>query len=98
MLGLRVWGKQGGLVWRRDNKVSDLSSEIMRWTVFSYCSKLMGRYPVCGWLQVATAVMKRRVNHLTVRWDEIIASEKLRRFLRFWMKSGRMTQCKDDGM
>ncbi|KAG0725639.1 hypothetical protein GWK47_038205 [Chionoecetes opilio] len=82
VLGLKVWGEQGGLVWRRDNEVTDVPSEITRRTVFSYCGKLVGHYPVCGWLRVATAFIKRRVNHLTERWDEVVADEELRRCLR----------------
>ncbi|KAG0719421.1 hypothetical protein GWK47_050518 [Chionoecetes opilio] len=82
VLGLKVWGEQGGLVWRRDNEVGNVPSEITRGTVFSYCGKLVGHYPVCGWLRVATAFIKRRVNHLTERWDEVVADEELRRCLR----------------
>ena len=40
--------------------------------IFSVCGKLTGHFPVCGWLLVATAFVKRRVNALTIGWDDEI--------------------------
>ena len=80
-LGIRVWGEQGDLVWRRDNAVLDVPRELTRRNVFSYCGKLTGHYPVCGWLRIATAFMKRKVNNLTERWDDAVADGDLRRLL-----------------
>ena len=74
--GLRVWGEQGGLAWRRD-ELSNVPPELMWGVVFSYCSKLVGHYPVCGWLRVVTAFIKRRANHITESWNEVICNEKL---------------------
>ena len=81
VLGLRVWGEQRGLVWKRDSEVDNVPSELTKRVVFSFCGKLVGHYPVCGWLRVATAFIKRRANFLSERWDEVIADEELRRCL-----------------
>ena len=46
--------------------------------MFSFCGKLIGHLPVCGWLPVATAFMKRKANSSTSTWDEDIYDESLR--------------------
>ena len=58
--------------------MDSISSELMRRAVFSSCGKLMGHYPVCGWLRVATGCIKRRTNLLSERWDEVITDEEIR--------------------
>ena len=52
-----------------------------RRSVFSFCGKLIGHFPVCGWVRVATAFMKRRANSSTGTWDEDIHDELLRAML-----------------
>ena len=49
--------------------------------MFSYCGELVGHSPVCGWLRVATAFVKRKANLITDSWDEVIYEEDLRRIL-----------------
>ncbi|CDW57882.1 hypothetical protein TTRE_0000618001 [Trichuris trichiura] len=49
--------------------------------VFSYCGKLVGHLPVCGWLRVATAFAKRKANDDTASWDEVIDDNELRTLL-----------------
>ena len=78
VLGLRVWGEGSGLHWRRDNKVGDVPRELTRRSVFSYCGKLLGHFPVCGWLRVAVAFMKRKINNITSSWDEVANDDSLR--------------------
>ena len=34
------------------------------------CGKLMGHLPVCGWLRIATASMRRHANSVTAGWDD----------------------------
>lgn len=82
VLGLKVWGEHGNLFWRRDNSVGDVPSQLTRRSVFSYCGKLLGHFPVCGWLRVAVAFIKRRVNYLTTSWDEAVADEQLEAMLQ----------------
>ena len=38
-------------------------------TVFSMCGKLVGQFPVCGWLRVIAEVLKRRVTVVIKEWD-----------------------------
>ena len=51
---------------------------LTRRSVFSFCGKLIGHLPVCGWLRVATAFTKRKANSSTSTWDEEIYDESLR--------------------
>uniref|UniRef100_A0A5S6QF95 Reverse transcriptase domain-containing protein n=1 Tax=Trichuris muris TaxID=70415 RepID=A0A5S6QF95_TRIMR len=48
-----------------------------RRSVFSYCGKLIGHFPVCGWLRVAEAFIKRKVNDVTASWDQVIKDAEL---------------------
>ena len=76
-----VWGEEGGLFWKRDNKIADLPNKLTCRSVFSYCSKLVGHYPVCGWLRVATAFIKQRANDVTKGWDDMITGGQVRMLL-----------------
>ena len=66
------------LFWGRDGKMSGLPSQLTRRTVFSYCGKLTGHFPVCGWLRVAVAYVKRRANAVTHGWNDVIVDDDLR--------------------
>ncbi|MPC49431.1 hypothetical protein E2C01_043230 [Portunus trituberculatus] len=44
--------------------------------------KFVGHYPICGWVRVVTAFIKRKVNEATERWNDIIVDEEIRRLLR----------------
>ncbi|KFD72888.1 hypothetical protein M514_14792 [Trichuris suis] len=81
VLGLRVWGERDRLVWRRDTKVGDVPQRLSRRSVFSYCGRLTGHFPVCGWLRVAAAFLKRAVTAATSSWDEAVESSWLKTFL-----------------
>ena len=78
MLGLDVWGERGELHWKRSNAFGEVPDTLTRHSVFSFCGKLIGNLPVCGWLRVATAFMKRKVNSSTSTWDDEIYDESLR--------------------
>ena len=78
VLGLEVWGERGELRWKRNNAFDEVPDTLTRRSVFSFCGKLIGHLPVCGWLRVATAFMKRRANSSTSTWDEEIYDESLR--------------------
>ena len=73
--------EKGSIFWRRDNVVPVVPEEVTQWNVFSYCGKLTGHYPVCGWLRMTTAFIERKVNNLTERWDDAVADKDLRRLL-----------------
>lgn len=89
MLGLKVSKEWESLVWKRNNEI-DVPSQLTRRSVFSCCGKLVGHYPVCGWVRVAAAYLKRRANHVTESWDERIRDER--------SEYGGMIQCEGDGM
>ena len=81
LLGLSVWREGDRLRWRRGSEVERMPEHLSRRTVFSTCGKLLGHYPVCGWLRVATAFIKRRANNVTQNWDEPVSCEHVRSFL-----------------
>uniref|UniRef100_A0A5S6Q4C2 Uncharacterized protein n=1 Tax=Trichuris muris TaxID=70415 RepID=A0A5S6Q4C2_TRIMR len=77
VLGLRVWGERGNLFWRRDAEVCNAPERLTRRSVFSFCGKLTGHFPVCGWLRVAAAFIKRKANEVTTSWDQVIENAEL---------------------
>ncbi|XP_066985023.1 uncharacterized protein [Macrobrachium rosenbergii] len=81
-LGLRVWGEQESLFWKRDNDLGDAPRQLTWRAVFSYCGRLLGHYPVCGWLRVAVAFIKRRVNKVTEGWDDVINDDYIKMCLQ----------------
>uniref|UniRef100_A0A5S6QGD9 Reverse transcriptase domain-containing protein n=1 Tax=Trichuris muris TaxID=70415 RepID=A0A5S6QGD9_TRIMR len=82
ILGLNVWGEHGQLFWKRGNEVSDMPQSLTRRSVFSYCGELIGHYPICNWLRVATAFAKRKANEVSTNWDGAINDEELKVLLR----------------
>lgn len=70
MLGVRVKRFRGELRWCRDNAFNKVPVTLARWAVFSVCGELVGYLPVCSWLRVAAACIKRRANAVTCRWDD----------------------------
>ena len=70
--------ERGELRWKRNNAFDEVPDTLTRRSMFSCCGKLIGHLPVCGWLRVATAFMKRRANSSTSTWDEEIYDESLR--------------------
>ena len=81
VLGLEVLGERGELRWKRNNAFGEVPDTLTRRSVFSFCGKLIGNLPVCGWLRVATAFMQRRANSSTSTWDEEIYDESLREMM-----------------
>ena len=78
VLGLDVWGERGELHGKRNNAFGEVPDTLTRRSVFSFCGKFIGHLPVCGWLRVATAFMKRKANSSTSTWDEEIYDESMR--------------------
>lgn len=76
ILGLRVSrGRDGALMWTRDNTITLPDGEISKKEVYSWCGKLIGHYPIAGWLRVACSYLKRRICEL--QWHDKILSEEL---------------------
>ena len=70
MLGLRVWEEKGKMRWRRGSELPAVPDRLTCQIVFSVCGKLTGHFPVCGWLCVTTAFVKRRANTVITGWDD----------------------------
>ena len=81
LLGLHVWRERDELQWRREDDVGELPLELTRRSVFSICGKLLGHFPVCHWLRVAVAYIKRRANEASEGWDDVIESGAVRALL-----------------
>ena len=82
-LGLHVWQQHGVLRWRRGGAaVKGNIHAPTRREVFSLCGKLVGHYPVCGWLRVATGFVKRRASRATDRWDDVVEDPEVAKYLR----------------
>ena len=81
VLGVYVWEERGKLRWRRNGERPKVPNVLTRRAVFSVCGRLTGHFPVCGWLHVAAAFVKRRANAVTTRWDDETRDPMLRRIL-----------------
>lgn len=81
VLGLQLQSVPGvGLLWRRGSELPDVDAERMtRRELFSICGKLIGHYPVAGWLRVACSFMKRNSEGTT--WEDEIGDK-----VRGWLK------------
>ena len=59
-LGLRVEAnEQGEVLFSRGNDIPTIPQRLTRRELFSVCGKLVGHYPVAGWLRVACSFIKR---------------------------------------
>ena len=72
VLGLRFWEEQGKLWWRGGGELPMVPSVLTGRVIFSGKCSVNFPHKVCGWLHVATAFVKQRVNALTIGWDDEI--------------------------
>lgn len=71
VLGLKVVkGSDGQYTWTRDSGWPSVHGNLTKRALYSLCGKLIGHYPVGGWLRVACSYMKRLVTEQS--WDEEI--------------------------
>ena len=71
VLGIRVReAGDGKFVWCRDGELPVLPEVMTKRELFSVCGKLVGHYPIAGWLRTACSFIKRTANDVT--WDEKI--------------------------
>ena len=68
VLGLQVWEKDGILRWKWGSQIPEIPDGLTRQCVFSLCRKLVCHIPVCGWLRVAVAFIKRLATAITKGW------------------------------
>lgn len=74
VLGLQLEKDESGrIVWhRRDGVDLSLAHQPSKREVFSWCGRLTGHMPVCGWLRVHCSYLKRLANAMSTSWDEPI--------------------------
>ena len=79
VLGLQIEESESGLKWSRGNDLPCLSpeaEELSRSDFFSVCGKLVGHYPVCGWLRVSCSYAKRICEG--ARWSDKVGREAMK--------------------
>lgn len=62
VLGMKVFeAKKGDIMFCRGNELPkiDIESKISRRDLFSICGRLVGHYPIAGWLRVICSLLKR---------------------------------------
>ena len=70
-LGLRIQrNRVGELMFYRGNELPVLTDRLTRRELFSVCGKLVGHYPIAGWLRVACSYIKRRAEG--IKWEDFI--------------------------
>ena len=74
-LGLKLMNKTGKLMFRRGNEIPEIG-EISTQELFSICGKLLGHYPVAGWLWLACSYVKRRASG--VDWEDRVDCKTLK--------------------
>ena len=72
-LGLRLKLVKGNLMFYRGNEVPVLPEILTRRELFSICGKLIGHYPVAGWLRVACSYVKRQARG--AQWEDFAGEE-----------------------
>ena len=63
-------------MFRRGNEIPEIEGEISRWELFSICGKLLGHYPVAGWLRLACNYVIRRASG--VDWEDRVDCKTLK--------------------
>ena len=75
-LGLKLQqNKEGKLVFGRGSEIPKVLGGLTKRELFSVCWKLVGHYPIVGWLRVACSFIKRQTNG--GRWEDEIDHEVL---------------------
>ena len=84
VLGLRIFRKNGAVEWRRDNAIDTPDfSKLTKRQLFSVVGKLIGHYPVCGWLRVSCSYIKR---FAIGDWDEKVTQDVIQMLLEIFAR------------
>ena len=76
-LGLKIHRDETGeLMFSRGNELPVVSGSLTRRELFSVCGKLVGHYPIAGWLRVACSYIKRRAEG--VKWDDPVGDSAMK--------------------
>lgn len=70
VLGLKVFKDGEEICWGRDGEIPNLVEPCTKRQLFSWCGKLIGHYPVGGWIRLATSYIKRNV--IVDKWDDFV--------------------------
>lgn len=74
VLGLQLRKDQiGRLVFRRGNEIPEVSEKLSRRELFSICGRLVGHYPIAGWLRTACSYIKRLASG--AKWEDGVDKE-----------------------
>ena len=65
------------LIWEQGNEVPSVPQALTRRSVFLFCEKLVGHFPVIKWLRVAASFIKRRAADITRGWDDEVTDVPL---------------------
>ena len=65
------------LIWERGNEVPSVPQVLTRRSVFSFCGKLIGHFPVVKWLRAAASFIKGRAADVTKGWDDKVTDVPL---------------------
>ena len=65
------------LIWEQRNEVPSVPQVLIRCSVFSFCGKLVGHFPLVKWLIVAASFIKRRTADITRGWDDEVTDVPL---------------------
>lgn len=74
-LGLRLSRVGGELIFQRGNQVPEVADMLTRRELFSICGKLVGHYPIAGWLRVSCSYIKRRA--AGARWEDPVGEQSM---------------------
>lgn len=70
-LGLKLHANERGVLnFSRGNEVPHVPDRLVRRSLFSICGKLVGHYPIAGWLRVACSYVKRTAEGSG--WDDYV--------------------------
>ena len=81
VLGLRTYEKKGVVLWRRTELKKEINPSNLNFMtkrqMFSLCGKLVGHYPIAGWLRVACSFVKRSCE--SNAWNSFAGSVAIQR-------------------
>ena len=74
VLGLQVWER---MALSDGSQIPEIPDGLTCWRIFSLCGKLVGHFPICGWLRVAVALIRHLATAVTKGWDDRIKNASL---------------------
>ena len=77
VLGLQVWGENDSPWWKWGSNVPEINRIVNHQYILTLCGKLVGHFPVCSWLRVATAFIKHQTSVPTKNWDNEVRDASL---------------------